>query len=147
MFQRILVATDGSPLSDKAVGHAIDLAALSGATLIALQVVPRYPLSNFEGYAAMDVDEVSRAERQWNERAQALLEAVRQQAEASAVKVQTAVASSDRVADSILAAAAKHSADLIVMGSHARTGIERLLLGSETQHVLTHTRLPVLVLR
>ena len=57
------------------------------------------------------------------------------------------VAHSDLVAESILAAAKKHKCDLIVMASHGRKGIKRLLLGSETQHVLTHGNLPVLVLR
>ena len=95
MYPRTLVATDGSPLSKKAVTHAIDLAAGSGAELIAFKVVPR----------------------------------------------------SDLVAESIIAAARKHEAELIIMASHGRKGIKRLLLGSETQHVLRHSSLPVPVLR
>jgi nucleotide-binding universal stress UspA family protein len=51
------------------------------------------------------------------------------------------------VADALLAAARKHGSDLIVMASHGRKGIRKLLLGSETQHVLTHSELPVLILR
>jgi nucleotide-binding universal stress UspA family protein len=54
---------------------------------------------------------------------------------------------SDLVADALVTAAAKSKADLIVMASHGRSGIKRLLLGSETQHVLTHAKIPVLVLR
>jgi nucleotide-binding universal stress UspA family protein len=63
------------------------------------------------------------------------------------VRVKTATANSDLVAESIIAAAKKHKSDLIVMASHGRKGIKRLLLGSETQHVLAHSALPVLVLR
>jgi nucleotide-binding universal stress UspA family protein len=57
------------------------------------------------------------------------------------------VAKSDLIAESIISAATKQNADLIVMASHGRKGLKRLLLGSETQHVLTHSEVPVLVLR
>ena len=63
------------------------------------------------------------------------------------MNVVTAVAKSDLVAEAIIAAAKKHECDLIVMASHGRRGVKRLLLGSETQHVLTHSHVPVLVLR
>ncbi|AMM26127.1 universal stress protein [Variovorax sp. PAMC 28711] len=147
MFQRILVATDGSALSRKAVKGAISLAAMSGAELIALTVVPRYPTSYLDGAAVFAPEDVARVERQWAEAAQTTLEAIRKKAMAEGVKVKTATASSDRVAESIIAATRKHGADLIVMASHGRKGIKRLLLGSETQHVLTHSTVPVLVLR
>jgi nucleotide-binding universal stress UspA family protein len=57
------------------------------------------------------------------------------------------VAHSDSPADAIMAAARKHKCDLLVMASHGRRGLKRLLLGSETLHVLTHSGIPVLVLR
>ena len=63
------------------------------------------------------------------------------------MRIKTATANSDLVAESIIAAAKKYKSDLIVMASHGRKGIKRLLLGSETQHVLAHSTLPVLVLR
>lgn len=63
------------------------------------------------------------------------------------MKVKPVVTKSDLVAEAIIAAATKHDCDLIVMASHGRKGIKRLLLGSETQHVLTHSKVPVLVLR
>ncbi len=65
MYQRILVATDGSPLSKKAVKSAIDLAALCGAELVAVKVVPRYPQSYFEGSIALPPDEVQLVETRW----------------------------------------------------------------------------------
>lgn len=147
MFKRILVATDGSPLSQKAVTSAIALAALSGAELVALTVVPRYPTNYFDGAAVFTPEDIGRIERQWTEAAQTTLDTIAKQAEASGVKIRTATVSADLVAESIISAAKKHQCDMIVMASHGRQGIKRLLLGSETQHVLTHSDLPVLVLR
>ncbi len=147
MYQRILVATDGSPLSKKAVTHAIDLAVGSGAELIALTVVARYPVAYFEGSITYKAEGIARAEKHWTDEAQALLDGVREQAQANGVKARTAIVKSDLVAESIIAAARKHKAELIVMASHGHKGIKRLLLGSETLHVLTHSSLPVLVLR
>ena len=147
MFKRILVATDGSPLSQKAVTSAIALAALSGAELVALTVVPRYPTNYFDGAAVFTPEDIGRIERQWTEAAQTTLDTIAKQAEASGVKIRTATVSADLVAEAIIGAAKKHQCDMIVMASHGRQGIKRLLLGSETQHVLTHSDLPVLVLR
>lgn len=147
MYQRILVTTDGSALSKKAVRSAIDLAAAVGASLVALSVVPRYPVSYFEGGVSISAADVSRIEKKWSEDGQAVVNAVEKAAQSAGVTVKTAVTRSDLVAESIMAAAKKHKCDLIVMASHGRKGIKRLLLGSETQHVLTHSSVPVLVLR
>ena len=147
MYQRILVATDGSDLSRTAVNSAIELAAAVGAELVALYVVPRYPVSYFEGGITISVEDIARTEKQWNDKGQAVVDAVQQEAEARGVKAQAVVSQSDLVAESIMAAATKHNCDLVVMASHGRKGIKRVLLGSETQHVLTHSTVPVLVLR
>lgn len=147
MYERILVATDGSPLSDKAVSHAMDLAKLTGAALVALKVIPRYPRSYLEGGATVDLSEIKRIEAQWTEQAQAVLDKIKADGKVVGVKVKTSIAKSDLIAESIIAAADKQKADLIIMASHGRKGIKRLLLGSETQHVLTHSQVPVLVLR
>ena len=64
MYKRILIATDGSPLSGKAVEHGLSLAALTGATVVALKVVPRYPRSYFEGGMPVDMNDVKRIEAQ-----------------------------------------------------------------------------------
>ena len=147
MYKRILVATDGSPLSKKAVTSAIALASRHDADLVALTVVPRYPKSYFDGAMSFSPEDIARVEKQWADKAQDMLDAVAARAVASGVQLKTAIANSDLVAESIVAAAKKHKCDLIVMASHGRKGIKRLLLGSETQHVLTHSTLPVLVLR
>jgi nucleotide-binding universal stress UspA family protein len=147
MYQRILVATDGSALSTTAVRSAIELAAAVSAELVALYVVPRYPVSYFEGGITISVEDMARTEKQWSDKGQAVVDTVQQEAQAEGVKATGVVVQSDLVAESIIAAAAKHECDLVVMASHGRKGITRVLLGSETQHVLTHSTVPVLVLR
>lgn len=147
MYKCILVATDGSTLSKKAVTNAIALAATCGAELVALKVVPRYPQAYFEGSIPLSASEVSRIEGQWTEAAKAALDAVQKTAKAKGVVSKSVTVKSDVVSDAIIATAKKHKADLIVMASHGRKGIKRLLLGSETQQVLTHCHVPVLVLR
>jgi nucleotide-binding universal stress UspA family protein len=147
MYQRILVPTDGSPLSKKAARSAVELAATLGAEVVALNVVPRYPTSYFEGAIALPPAEVARAEKQWAEQGQALADEVLRAAQKAGVRAKAVTVRSDLVAEAILAAARKHRCDLVVMASHGRKGLKRLLLGSETQHVLTHGNIPVLVLR
>ena len=147
MYARILVATDGSTLSKKAVNSSIALAALCGAELIAIKVVPRYPQSYFEGSIPLSVEDVKRVEKQWAEDGQAVVDAVKKTAATKGVSVKAVTVKSDLVSDALISAATKYKADLIVMASHGRKGIKRLLLGSETQHVLTHSHVPVLVLR
>jgi nucleotide-binding universal stress UspA family protein len=147
MYQRILVATDGSPLSKKAVASAIDLAAALGAELIALKVIPRYPQSYFEGSIPLSADEVAKVEQHWTEDARGVVDTVKTQGEKKGVTVKAILSKADVVSDALIAAAKKHEADLIVMASHGRKGIKRMLLGSETQQVLTHSHIPVLVLR
>lgn len=147
MYTRILVATDGSKLSKKAVSSAIDLAALCGAELIAIKVVPRYPQSYFEGGVALQAQEVQKVEKQWSDEAQAVVDAVKKTAMGKKVSAKALVVKSDVVSDALLAATKKHQCDLIVMASHGRKGIKRLLLGSEAQHVLTHSPVPVLILK
>lgn len=147
MYQRILVATDGSKLSKKAVNSAIALAALAGAELVALKVVPRYPTSYFEGGVALQSSEIQRVEKQWADEGQAVVDAVAKAAQAKGVTTKALTVKSDVVSDAVLAVVKKHQCDLIVMASHGRRGIKRLLLGSETQQVLTHATVPVLVLR
>ncbi len=147
MYKRILIATDGSPLSDKAVESGLGLAALSGASNVALKVVPRYPRSYFEGSAPLNRDEVKQVEQRWSDAALAELAEIKKMGAEQGISVKSVVAKSELIAESIISAATKNNCDLIVMASHGRKGIKRVLLGSETQHVLTHSHIPVLVLR
>ena len=147
MYQRILVPTDGSPLSKKAVKSAIEQAAATGAELVALYVVPTYPMSYFEGGISVSNSDVARTEKLWSDKGQAVVDEATKAAKAAGIKAKGVLTRSNLVAESVISAASKHKCDLIVMASHGRKGIKRILLGSETQHVLTHSRLPVLVLR
>lgn len=147
MYKRILVATDGSNLSQAAIASAIQLASLCGAELVAVKVVPRYPQSYFEGGIALQPEEVGRVEAQWLAEGQAVVDEVKAAALKKGVTVQAITVKSDLVSDALLKTAQEYQCDLIVMASHGRRGIQRLLLGSETQHVLTHAKIPVLVLK
>jgi nucleotide-binding universal stress UspA family protein len=147
MYKRILVATDGSKLSQKAVKTGIELATLAGSELVAVKVVPRYPQSYFEGSVPLSVEDVGRIEKEWSDHGLSIVDAVKAAAVEQGLKAKAVVVKSDLIAEAILSAAKKHKCDLIVMASHGRRGIKRLLLGSETQQVLTHSDIPVLVLR
>ena len=147
MYKKVLVTTDGTALSKKAVNHAIALCACTGAELLALRVIPRYAQSYFEGSLPLSPTDVAKIEQRWSDTASATLQVVVKQATAKGVKAKPLVVKSDLISDAIIAAARKSKVDLIVMASHGRRGLKRLLLGSETQQVLTHSNIPVLVLR
>jgi nucleotide-binding universal stress UspA family protein len=147
MYKRILLATDGSKLSQKAVDHALSLADLTGAEVVALKVVPRYPQTYFEGGVALASTEIARIEKQWAAEAMETVNAVKAAGQKREVRVKAVTAKGDLVAEAVIAAAKRQKCDLIVMASHGRRGLKRLLLGSETQQVLTHSHIPVLVLR
>ena len=87
-YQYILIATDGSPLSDKAVEAGLSLAALAGAAVVALKVIPHYPRSYFEGGLATDTNDMKRIEQQWSEAAHTLVNAIKNQGEAQKVSPQ-----------------------------------------------------------
>jgi nucleotide-binding universal stress UspA family protein len=129
------------------VRSAVELAGAVGAELVALYVVPHYPVSYFEGGITVSTQDIARTEKQWADQGQAVVDAVQQAAQAKGVKAKGIIAKSDLVAESIMSTAKKQKCDLIVMASHGRKGFKRILLGSETQHVLTHSTVPVLVLR
>ena len=147
MYTRILLATDGSRLSETAVEHALNLADLTGAEVVALKVVPRYPQSYFEGGVGIDNEEIKRVEQQWQDEALRVVNAIKSEGQKRQIKVKATTSKSDLVAEAIIATARRNKCDLIVMASHGRKGLKRLLLGSETQQVLTHSHIPVLVLR
>lgn len=147
MYKRILVATDGSKLSSVAVNSGIDLAKLTGADMVIVKVIPRYSRSYFDGSIPLNMEELARVEKTWSEEGQAVVDAAKSRAAEQGVKAKGVTVKSDLVAEAIITTAKKHKVDLIVMASHGRRGLKRLLLGSETQQVLTHIDIPVLVLR
>jgi nucleotide-binding universal stress UspA family protein len=147
MYRNILVATDGSKLSLKAVTHAIALAKAIGARITGFHASPDYPLPVYADGVVFEP--VSRKEyaAQCRKEADKILGAIAAKAKAARVAFSAASAISPAPWEAILAAARKHKCDAIVMASHGRRGVAALVLGSETQKVLTHSKLPVLVVR
>ena len=149
MYKHILVPTDGSVLSDKAVAAAIKLAQLLGARITAFHAMEPYPLQGAYAAEASGVAELQPeifAERS-EEYAKRVLAAVASNAAAAKVQCATEYTTSRSASQAIVEKARKENCDLIVMASHGRRGLEGFLLGSETQKVLTHSTIPVLVYR
>ncbi|HEY5291828.1 MAG TPA: universal stress protein [Burkholderiales bacterium] len=149
MYTHILVPTDGSALSDKAVAAAIKLAKLAGARITAFHAMEPYPLQGAYAAEASGVAELQPeifAERS-EEYAKRVLDAVAGAAAAANVQCTTNYATGRSPSQAIVEKARSEGCDLIVMASHGRRGLEGFLLGSETQKVLTHTSIPVLVYR
>jgi len=147
MYRKILVATDGSTLANKAVKSAIELANTLDAELIALKVIPRYLQTYFEGSIPLDNQQIMMLEKQWEDEAAEVLAKVEKQAEKSGLILTTSIIKANIISEAIITFAQKKKVDLIVMASHGRNGLKRLILGSETMQVLTHSHVPVLVLR
>ena len=147
MYKNLLVATDGSKLSDKAVAHAIELAHAVGATITAFYAAPDYPMPAYAD--GIVYEPVSRKEyaKLAEQDAEKILSKVVAKAKTAGVACKTTFDIATTPWEAILAAAKKNKADAIVMASHGRRGLSAVLLGSETQKVLTHTKLPVLVVR
>jgi nucleotide-binding universal stress UspA family protein len=144
MFKRILVPTDGSELTHKAVATAIGVAKSMGATLYALSVKEPFPYSAISEMQPVPPQEFFDAqERIASER----VNAVRQACEASGQACAAHTVEAVHPWEAIIEHAKINACDLIVMSSHGRRGVTALLLGSETQKVLTHTSIPVLVVR
>ena len=147
MYKKILVATDGSPLSKKALVHAPQLALLAGSELIILKVIPRVVQSYFDGAIPLNQKEIDKIEASWAKDAHKLVDAERNTAIKAGIDASSLVVKSDIVSKAIIDVSTKKKIDLIVMASHGRRGLKKLLLGSETQNVLVQSAIPVLVLR
>ena len=145
MFKHILLPTDGSKLSEKSVKQGVKIAKAINARITALHVVPEFHVFTYQA----EMLESSRADYESDAaaRAKSYLDFVKKVASGSDVKCDTVHVSSDQPFKEIIATAQKKGCDLILMASHGRRGIEGFLLGSETQKVLTHSRVPVLVYR
>ena len=144
MYQRILVPTDGSDISSKAVQTAAALARLSGAAMMALSVKEPFPYSAISEMQPVPPQEFYDAqERIAAERVKNAVAA----AQAAGVSCQGHTVEALHPWEAILDHAKTQGCDLIVMASHGRRGLSALLLGSETQKVLTHSPVPVLVVK
>jgi nucleotide-binding universal stress UspA family protein len=148
MFKHILLPTDGSKLSDRAVQRGIELADAIGARVTAVHVIPEFRMMADESFVLpTSVDLKTRYEKESKARASKMLEKISARAEAAGVPYESVVVIGDTPYEQIIDTAKKRKCDLIMMASHGRRGISALLLGSETSKVLTHSKVPVLVVR
>ena len=146
MFKNILIPTDGSEQSQRAVRTGVELAQLHQARITGIHVIPDYHLLiAYEG--AFDPVTEERIEEEAKARAESYLAFIKKTAEAAGIPCDTVCETSDHPYDAILKTADAKSCDLILMTSHGRKGLAAVLLGSETRKVLTHAKVAVLVVR
>jgi nucleotide-binding universal stress UspA family protein len=141
MYRHILIPTDGSDLSEKAIVHGIALAKVLGAKITALTVVEPFHVSAFEPSMV----------EQYKQHVAAIaakqLDAARNAASASNVPCDVVRVEHERPHQAIIDTAKERGCDVIVMASHGRRGLSAIVLGSQTVKVLTHTTIPVVVVR
>ncbi|MCU7371632.1 universal stress protein [Paucibacter sp. O1-1] len=144
MFKRIIVPTDGSEITAKAVGTAVQLAKIHGARLYAVSVKEPFPYSAVSEMQPTPPQEFFDAQERI---ASARVKEVVAAAEAAGVPCEGHTVEALHAWEAVIEHAKTHDADLVVMASHGRRGFQAMLLGSETQKLLTHCTIPVLVVR
>lgn len=144
MFKHILVPVDGSPTSLAAIDKAVGLAKAFGSAVTAIYVIDPYPFTGVGADFAYGQDQYLAAAKA---EANAAMEVSKQRLQEGGVQADTRVVESHTVWRGVLEAADAVGADLVVMGSHGRRGLEKLVLGSVAQSVLSHTKLTTMVVR
>lgn len=148
MFKKILIPTDGSPLSAQAANAGITFARSIGASVVALNVTQPFAATiGFDGMAAAYAITDEDYEKAANEQADKYLANIVDRAQTAGVPAEMRAVSNFNVADGIVQAAEENKCDLIFIGSHGRSGLSRLLLGSVTAKVLSLATVGVLVYR
>jgi nucleotide-binding universal stress UspA family protein len=148
MYKHVLLPLDGSELSLKAVSAGIDLAKAVGAKVTFISVVPHFRLAVSIGHSSDIVRKLEKEhEEEARKHADELLAKVEAEAKKKGVPSERIAVVDDSPYEQIIAHAGKANCDLIVMASHGRRGLDAVLLGSETTKVLTHSKIPVLVVR
>ncbi len=144
MYKKILVPIDGSATAAKAIAPAVDMATQFGASVVGITVSDPYPYSGLAETVPVTADAYRASTTKAAEHAlQPLIDACA----AAAVNCECVVAEDVHPWKAMLDAANEKGCDLVVMASHGRRGMQAVLLGSETQKLLTHSKLPVLVVR
>ncbi len=147
MYKNLFVPTDGSKLSMKAVEHAAALAKAMGAKLTVFYAAPGYPQPMYAEGIVYDAIPKKEYEAMAKKEAEKLLGKAVAKARAAGVSAEAMHTIHDAPWEAILQGAKKSKADAIVMASHGRRGLSAMLLGSETQKVLTHSKITVIVVR
>lgn len=147
MYRNILIPTDGSPLSHKAIVNGLKLAKALGARVTGLFAAPPATPVVYQDHLPVKYVTPQQHAKMIAKAAANYLGVIANEAKGQGVACECVQVTDDFPADAILAAAKKHKCDLIFMASHGRRGLASVLLGSETQKVLTHSKVPVLVFR
>ena len=148
MYRKILIATDGSSLAENAVHHGLLLAKTVGATVLIVTVTEMWSALEMSSEEAMGRSHpVETYERLESERASSILAAAAEQAKGHGVACETRHVADATPSDGILTAAQDSGCDLIVMATHGRRGVNRMILGSQTNRVVVQSQIPVLVVR
>ena len=143
MFKKILVPTDGSPLSVKSAKAAIQFAAANHASLVTIAVI--HPISALSLSEVVGPDVLEDVENLQDELLRNNAERIKALANKAEVRCDIVISRADHAYEEILATAQKKRCDLIWIASRSRNSLQKLLLGSQTQRVLSHTAIPVLV--
>lgn len=145
MFKHLLLPTDGTDASQSTVLEGVRLAKAFNARITGISVVPKFHLLTFNTTMIEDTKEVFIAESR--SQANKYLTVLNEAADEAGVPCEIEVVVSDHPYEAIIHVAKSRGCDLIMMASHGRRGMQSLLIGSETQKVLTHSKIPVLVYR
>jgi nucleotide-binding universal stress UspA family protein len=145
MFTNILIPTDGSPLSEAAIQMGVRFAKSINARITGFHAIPEFHV--FATGVEMVTDTKEKFAKDAEAHAKKYLAVIEKNAREAAVPCECASQTSVHPFEAIVSAAVRHKCDLIVMASHGRKGAQALLLGSETVKVLTHSKIPVLVIR
>ena len=147
MFKHILIPTDGSNVAAKAIDAGVRLAAEMGAKVTGFHAEQPRPLHlHVKGYA-VEKDLVAELDRRSHQFAERCVAQIEDAAKADGVPFEAVVVKSTCPYEAIIQAALERNCDAIFMASHGHRGLDGLLLGSVTQQVLTHSKIPVLVFR
>jgi nucleotide-binding universal stress UspA family protein len=145
MFKHLLLPTDGSQLSEAAVQAGVRFAKSLNAKVTGFYAMPKFHMLTYRTEELTDTKQ--EFAKDCEAHAERFLAFVVQAAKAAGVPCGTELQTSDHPYEAIIATAKEKGCDLIMMASHGRSGIQAFLLGSETQKVLTHSGIPVLVFR
>jgi nucleotide-binding universal stress UspA family protein len=148
MYKHILIPTDGSALADKALDHGLGLAKALGSAVTLVTVTDFWsPLAMAHEALRGHPHPAEQFESEMAAAAEKVLRAAQQKAEAHGITAATVHVADKHPAQGVIDTAMDVGCDLIVMSSHGRRGAKRLMLGSQTAEVVTHTTIPVLVIR
>ncbi len=148
MYKHILIPTDGSELATKGLLHGLELAKNQGAAVTIVTVTDMWPaLAMAQEARGSTLQPTERYEEQAAEAARMVLDEAVKVAQSQGINAETLHVADQHPAEGIIATSTNRGCDLIVMASHGRRGLSRLMLGSQAYEVLSHSTVPVLVVR